>query len=226
MIGLLAASVLVALAYAYRLGHDAGRRHQRARQFNLGDAVLVDLGRRSLLVDRLTFDLIPKRKHDADQGRRAGHELPCRLRTHAPGRLAAHGGRGMTTVTLRVGDRVRVDGRGGILRALSLTTPCVASADVQLDRDHETGHIGWVCTSLDHIEPEEQAMPVYTFQCDTCGTTDPTVLMTIDEYVDAYPCTSLPDCSGEMRRRFAGQAPAIGAVPGGGGSPSRTGSRQ
>ncbi|TXH08581.1 MAG: hypothetical protein E6R04_10430 [Spirochaetes bacterium] len=52
-----------------------------------------------------------------------------------------------------VGQRCRVRGRLGTIRALSQTTPCVTSVDVQLDRDEATGHIGWICTSVDELEP-------------------------------------------------------------------------
>lgn len=56
-------------------------------------------------------------------------------------------------ITWRIGDRCRVRGRPGTIKALSQTTPCVTSVDVLLDRDPETGHVGWICTSVDELEP-------------------------------------------------------------------------
>lgn len=61
-------------------------------------------------------------------------------------------------ITWSVGDRCRVRGRLGTIKALQaheharIISPEQASADVHLDRD-EQGHMGWICTLVDELEP-------------------------------------------------------------------------
>lgn len=57
------------------------------------------------------------------------------------------------TITWYVGQRCRIRGRLGTIKALGQTTPELTSVDVHLDRDPETGHQGWICTSVHELEP-------------------------------------------------------------------------
>lgn len=64
-------------------------------------------------------------------------------------------------------------------------------------------------------------MPLFVFECDTCGTIDDDVEMSVDQYVAFFPCGALPDCCGTMRRMWSRVLPSIARVHGAGGSPGR-----
>lgn len=67
MIELLLAAIPVALAVFWRTGHDAGRSHQRRLSvLNPGEAIIIDMGKASMMMTPSDFERIADREYDRD----------------------------------------------------------------------------------------------------------------------------------------------------------------